>query len=48
MTDAADSREEGTAGEEPQQTTAARRGRKPAPDERDRIFERIENFLYCY
>jgi hypothetical protein len=46
MTDAGDSQEEGTAGEEPQQTTAARWGRKPAPDERDRIFERIEKFLY--
>jgi hypothetical protein len=46
MTGAGDSREEGTAGEEPQQSAAARSSRKPAPDKRDRHFEGIEKVLY--
>lgn len=43
MTDESDSPEEGT---EPQQPAAARSSRKPARDERDRIFERVEDVLY--
>lgn len=46
MTDEGDSPEEGTAGEEPQQPAAARSSRKPARDERDRSFERIDKVLY--
>jgi hypothetical protein len=46
MTDKGDSPEEGTTGEEPQQPAASRSNRKPARDERDRSFERIENVLY--
>ncbi|MCA2252110.1 hypothetical protein LTS63_04390 [Mycobacterium intracellulare] len=43
MTDEGDSAQERT---EPQQPAAARSSRKPARDERDRIFERIEEVLY--
>jgi hypothetical protein len=46
MTDEGDSPEAGPAGEQPQQPAAARSSRKPAPDERDRIFERIQRVLY--
>ncbi|ORA09106.1 hypothetical protein [Mycobacterium arosiense] len=43
MTDAGESAEDGTAGEDP---AAARSRRKPASDERDRHFERVEKVLY--
>jgi hypothetical protein len=46
MTDAGDSPEEGKAGEEPEQPAASRSSCKPARDERDRHFERIEKVLY--
>lgn len=46
MTDDGDSREMETAGEELRQPAAARSSRKLAPDERDRIFERIQRVLY--
>ena len=46
MTDARDSPEEGAVGQEPQQPAAAGSSRMPAPDERDRIFERVEKVLY--
>lgn len=46
MTDVGDSADEATAGEEPQQPLAARSSRKPARDERDRYFERVEKVLY--
>ncbi|WP_141120231.1 hypothetical protein [Mycobacterium malmoense] len=46
MSDEGDSPEEEIAGKESQQPVAARSSRKPAPDERDRIFERIQKVLY--
>lgn len=46
MTHADDSPEEGTAAEEAQQSAVARWSRKPARDERDCSFERVEKVLY--
>jgi hypothetical protein len=46
VTDEGDSSEEGKTGEEPKQPAASRSIRKPARDERDRHFERIEKVLY--
>lgn len=46
MTDEGDLPEEETAGTAPQQPAAARSSRKPAPDERERVFERIQKVCY--